>query len=192
MWRRRNTKKHSLIREIFITSCTVVLLGTMLLGSAAYLQKISGINNEFGVAKTDIKVEESFDETKAQKSDVRLINTGNTPVYMRAKVLIYYIDDEGNVLGIVPKEGIDYIIESGSSDWIKKDDIFYYNSPVEPSSVHSTNCTTGETTNLINHIRDLIPEDDKYLVIDVLGQSIQANPATAVEEAWNITKEDIQ
>ena len=182
-------KKNSLKLKIFITSCAVVLLSITFLGSVAYLQGISGLNNEFVVGKTDIKVEEIFNEAKAQKSDIRLTNTGNTPVYMRAKVLIYYVDDEGNVLGIVPKEGVDYTREPGTEDWMKKDNIYYYSKPVDP---YSTGGVTGETTNLVNCINDLIPDDDKYLVVDVLGQSVQANPISAVKDAWNVTKEDIQ
>ena len=184
-----NIKREFLIRGIFITSFTVILLGIMFLGSIAYLQRISGLDNRFVIGKTDINVEEIFNDAKTQKSDIRLTNTGNTPVYMRAKVLIYYVDDEGNVLGIVPKEGVDYTMEPGTEDWMKKDNIYYYSKPVDP---YSTGGVTGETTNLVNCINDLIPDDDKYLVVDVLGQSVQANPISAVKDAWNVTKEDIQ
>lgn len=180
----KNKKKNSLNRKIFIASCSVVILGVMFLGSVAYLQHISSIGNQFDMGNTDIKVEEIFNTAKAQKTDVYLTNEGNTPVYMRAKVLFYYVDSEGNVLDIVPKEGTDYTLEQGTSDWIKKDDVYYYKTPVAPLS---TDGATGKTTNLINRINDLIPNDNKYLVVDILGQSIQASPSFVVKETWHVT-----
>lgn len=179
-----NKKWDSLKRRIFIMSCMVVLVGVIFMGSVAYLQKISGLGNQFEIGKTDIMVEEFFDDSKTRKTDIRLVNEGNTAVYMRAKLLIYYVDVDNNVLDDIPKEGIDYTIEEGSSDWIKKEDIYYYKAPVEP---YSNDGSIGKTTNIITCIDDLMPNDNKYLVVDVIGESIQATPLSAVKEAWEVT-----
>ena len=91
-------RKRSLKRKIFIMSCIVIVLSVMFLGSVAYLQRISMVENQFEIGETTIKVEENFNEAKTQKTDIYLVNEGNISAYMRAKVLLYYVDVENNIL----------------------------------------------------------------------------------------------
>lgn len=182
--RRRKKNKSFLGRKLFVILCVVCVLGLTIVGTIAYLQKNSSLVNTFEKGNTEIEVKETFNEEKTEKTNVYLKNEGNTSVYVRAKVLIYYEDAEGNVLDLVPAEGTDYEKVQGSDDWIESEGIYYYKFPVGPSS------EDGQTTNLISKIKDLKPDDDKYLVVNILGQSVQAAPVSAVESIWNVTVDE--
>lgn len=182
--RRRKKNKSFLGRKLFVILCVVCVLGLTIVGTIAYLQKNSSLVNTFEKGNTEIEVKETFNEEKTEKTNVYLKNEGNTSVYVRAKVLIYYEDAEGNVLDLVPTEGTDYEKVQGSDDWIESEGIYYYKFPVGPSSEN------GQTTSLISKIKDLKPDDDKYLVVNILGQSVQAAPVSAVESIWNVTVDE--
>lgn len=182
--RRRKKNKSFLGRKLFVILCVVCVLGLTIVGTIAYLQKNSSLVNTFEKGNTEIEVKETFNEEKTEKTNVYLKNEGNTSVYVRAKVLIYYEDAEGNVLDLVPAEGTDYEKVQGSDDWIESEGIYYYKFPVGPSSEN------GQTTSLISKIKDLKPDDDKYLVVNILGQSVQAAPVSAVESIWNVTVDE--
>ena len=43
-----------------------------------------------------------------------------------------------------------------------------------------------ETDILIRECKELTTNTDKVLTVDIISQNIQANPTSAVEEAWNV------
>ena len=78
-----------------------MMLGGMIFTGAnetlAYLTASSSVTNTFTVGTTDIEVvEDSF--TGYLKSGVSIKNNGNIPVYVRAKEIVYWEDEHGNVL----------------------------------------------------------------------------------------------
>ena len=143
----------------------------------AWLATSSGeVKNTFAPGKTDIEIEEKFENNV--KSDVKVINKGNIPVYIRANLVFTWKDSAGNI--IEKPADATLTVDHGNGDWVKGSDGFwYYTKPV---------AVKGSTTNIINKATIEFPEGKGYKMdLEVMAQSIQAEPKDAVEGAWGVT-----
>lgn len=167
---------------VLVAAVAVIIAGTAG-ATLAYLSHQSGLTNQFQIAEVSTKIEETFDGVNT-KTDVSVQNTGDVPAYIRAAVIIRWEDAEGNPLidEEAPKEYIDYTIDmnlnslSDEGEWVlASDGYYYYTMPVKG----------GEKTDiLIDECKAIYKSPDKYLVVDIAAQSIQAEPAAAVLDAW--------
>lgn len=158
-----------------------VLLCCAAVTTVAWLTKSDDTTNAFTVGSVSAEVEETFPDPYSTKTNVKVKNTGNVDAYVRAYVSIYLQKTDGTVLARKPEEGAgkDYTIQWGDSqNWKKQGDIYYYLCPVKPD---------GTTENLIDQVVQYNSEDGVQLVVDISTQVIQASPAKAVEDAWNVT-----
>lgn len=110
-------------------------------------------------------------------SDQSVKNAGNTPVFIRVKLLINWLDENGNVMAVAPA-GSNYSIEL-KSDWThlggqKFDEGYWYlNKPLQP-----------DTAAVI--IKSYTSSGGSFK-LTVLAEAIQSVPSAAVEEAWNVS-----
>lgn len=130
------------------------------------------VTNTFTAAKSDIKIDE--DVTGGQKKSIIVQNTGTAVSYVRVKLVMNWVDGDGNVsatpVGITP---------SITDNWFLKDGIYYYKMPVAANG--------GETTNLLKTpIEQSNAPEGYHLEVTVLAESIQAAPSAAVEGAWQV------
>lgn len=157
----------------------VLIIGAVVGGTLAYLAaRTDAIVNTFNPAKVDITVEENFDGST--KKDVKITNTGDTEVYIRATYVVNWLDAQGNIVASVP-EGYSYTLtENPDSKWAKGNDgYFYYLSPVAPDASTPGSLLTCTVTH---------PENPEYrLSVEILATAIQSTPAKAVTEAWGVT-----
>lgn len=182
------------MRELFINEfknlkpykkiiiCLSPALVLALAGSIAFLQRQASLTNTFAIGTVTPQINETFNDEKTVKSDVSLSNKGNVPVYMRCKVDIYYKNDDGTISADPPVETTDYTLtyaDDYGEKWIKKDNIYYYKSIVNAN---------GKTSDLIKKCVDTDTNSGKKLVVDINAEAIQAEPASAVEEAWSDIK----
>jgi len=167
--RKRQKKKNRLrLQErVGVAVLSIVLIACVfVVGAVAYLQREAKLVNTFETGIVETEVQENFDGDV--KSNVFLKNTGTVDEYLRAKILIYYEDNEGNIVGEVPAEGMDYQIDWGdSAQWLKSSNGYYYYA----------------TDVLIQECRET-EKENRHLVVDILAEAIQAEPTTAVEDAW--------
>lgn len=152
----------------------LMLLSVTIHGTLAYLQAGSKVENTFTIAKMSVKIDETFNGSTKQNVTVK--NTGDVPAYLRAALVIYWKDKDGNILSDTPTEDTDYTIIMGTDEgWVKgSDGYWYYPKPVaasEPSPILIKSCTASSTAG-------------KYLCVDILTQAVQASPTTAVQELW--------
>lgn len=151
------------------------------------LQSKGNLTNQFDVGKVSAKIEENFDGQV--KSDVRVTNTGNMPVYVRCNLSVYYETSKGkeqdseaetktdNISINVPKKDEDYTLQfpDGFKDnWLEIDGIYYYRKPLQ----------NGESVQFIKNCKEVKKKDGEKLVVDISTQSIQAEPERAVSDAW--------
>lgn len=124
------------------------------------------------------------------KNNVQIKNDVNSvDAYIRAMVVVTWQDNDGNVYGTAPKEGMDYTITwSGTAEnggWFNGTDGYYYHkTPVKPegsTSILFTNCKVND---------GVTPPEGYHLCVEVISSAIQAEPDTAVKEAWGITVVD--
>ena len=130
------------------------------------------VTNTFTAAKSGTDIVEKLDGS--QKTSIAVKNTGTAVSYVRVKLVMNWVDDNGNVSA----EPVN-ITPSITADWFEQDGIYYYKMPVAAKDF---------TTNLLKTpiTQDAAPEG-YHLEVTVLAESIQAAPSTAVEGAWAVT-----
>lgn len=160
---------------------SLCLIFALAVGTTFALLKASTapVENTFTAAKSDIKIDE--DVTGGQKKSIIVQNTGTAVSYVRVKLVMNWVDDNGNVSATPVNITVDY----DNTNWFEQDGIYYYKMPVAPD---------GKTENLLQADSPITEPADKpagcHLEVTVLAESIQAAPSKAVEGAWTAVKVD--
>lgn len=156
---------------------SIAVLLTFAVGSTvAYLVDASGpVVNEFKPASVTPSITEGLNGKV--KENVRIQNTGSVSAYIRAKIIITWQDESGNVYPALPVENTDYTITIGS-DWTLSNGYYYYKSAVESGAY---------TSNLIGTCEVIgTPPTGYTLHVEILAQAIQADGlgASSAQEAF--------
>lgn len=179
-YRGKRARKRTLARPVLLALSLVLVLGLSVGGTLAYLVTSTGpVTNTFtpGEVKTEIKEEFANDI----KKNVYVTNTGTVDAYIRAQIVINWVDDEGNIVAD-PGERADYDLDMGSDKWVQypgDTGFWYYTEKVVAG---------GKTDNLIDKCEVTTKADAGVgLQVTILSQAIQAEPDDAIEEAWGVT-----
>lgn len=158
----------------------VLIIGAVVGGTLAYLAaRTDAIVNTFNPAKVDIRIDENFDGTT--KENVKITNTGDTDVYIRATYVVTWKDAGGNVYPEQPQQGVDYTISLNlEQGWFYYNGYYYYTAPVAPHA------STGVLIDLCTPVAGRAPEG-YTLSVNVLASAIQSVPAEAVGQAWRVS-----
>lgn len=177
--KRLKKNKRLIIKNSLFMQISILLLICLVTGSVAYLIKQNSLKNEFLIGEVKTEVMEEFDINNKIKQDVRIKNIGNVPIYIRAKIVISWKDEQGNILEGIPEENVDYSIKfSETSNWIKSNDgYYYYKKAIEQNTT---------TDILIEECKQIKEYEDKILEVSIANQAIQGSPIKAVTEAWNV------
>lgn len=129
------------------------------------------VENTFTAAKSGTDIVEKLDGS--QKTSIAVKNTGTAVSYVRVKLVMNWVDENGNVSA----EPVN-ITPSITDNWFEQDGIYYYKMPVAAKDF---------TTNLLKTpiTQDAAPEG-YHLEVTVLAESIQAAPSTAVQQSWGV------
>lgn len=176
----RRNKKLILLISIVAILILALTAGTTL----AWLKASSGpVVNTFEPARVTSQVEEKTD--KGIKSEVRIKNTSNIDAYVRATVVINWVDNDGNVAAQKPVAGTDYTISYASDTgwWTVDDGYYYYSSAVAPEDM------TGTLISKCEAVAGKAPEGYS-LSVEIIADAIQSVPDKAVSDAWNVTVAD--
>lgn len=152
---------------------SLCLIFALAVGTTFALLKASTapVENTFTAAKSGTDIVEELDGS--QKTSIIVKNTGTAVSYVRVKLVMNWVDDNGNVSA----EPVN-ITPSITADWFEQDGIYYYKMPVAAKDF---------TTNLLKTpiTQDAAPEG-YHLEVTVLAESIQAAPSKAVTESWGV------
>ncbi len=152
---------------------SLCLIFALAVGTTFALLKASTapVENTFTAAKSDIKIDE--DVTGGQKKSIIVKNTGTAVSYVRVKLVMNWVDENGNVSA----EPVN-IMPSITDNWFLKDGIYYYKMPVAAKDF---------TTNLLKTpITQGTAPEGYHLEVTVLAESIQAAPSAAVQQSWGV------
>ncbi len=129
------------------------------------------VTNTFTAAKSGTDIVEELDGS--QKTSIIVKNTGTAVSYVRVKLVMNWVDGDGNVSA----EPVN-ITPSITGNWFEQDGIYYYKMPVAAKDF---------TTNLLQTpiTQDAAPEG-YHLEVTVLAESIQAAPSKAVQQSWGV------
>lgn len=182
---RKGTAKRRRLRwskQFAVLACVAVLLMGFVGSSLAWLMDSTPkVKNEFIPGDVTPEVTEGFDGNV--KSDVKIQNTGNVDAYIRAKLVFTWQNEAGEVLGVAPTPD-DYTISWTKEGWVDgPGGYYYYTTPVVPG---------GSTKVLATGIKQITPNpaEGYTLHVEVLAESIQAEPVKAVIDAWGWTPYD--
>lgn len=156
---------------------SLCLIFALAVGTTFALLKASTapVENTFTAAKSDIKIDE--DVTGGQKKSIVVKNTGTAVSYVRVKLVMNWVDENGSVSATPVNITVDY----DNTNWFEQDGIYYYKMPVAPD---------GKTENLLKADSPITEPADKpagcHLEVTVLAESIQAAPSKAVTESWGV------
>lgn len=155
---------------------SLCLIFALAVGTTFALLKASTapVENTFTAAKSGTDIVEELDGN--QKKSIVVKNTGTAVSYVRVKLVMNWVDDNGNVSA----EPVN-ITPSITDDWFEQGGIYYYKMPVAPD---------GKTENLLKADSPITEPADKpagcHLEVTVLAESIQAAPSTAVQQSWGV------
>lgn len=152
---------------------SLCLIFALAVGTTFALLKASTapVKNTFTAAKSGTDIVEKLDGS--QKTSIAVKNTGTAVSYVRVKLVMNWVDENGNVSA----EPVN-ITPSITDNWFLKDGIYYYKMPVAAKDF---------TTNLLKTpiTQDAAPEG-YHLEVTVLAESIQAAPSKAVTDSWGV------
>lgn len=157
---------------------SLCLIFALAVGTTFALLKASTapVENTFTAAKSGTDIVEELDGN--QKKSIVVKNTGTAVSYVRVKLVMNWVDENGNVSA----EPVN-ITPSITDNWFEQGGIYYYKMPVAPD---------GKTENLLKADSPITEPADKpagcHLEVTVLAESIQAAPSKAVEGAWTAVK----
>lgn len=174
--RKPTKKKYSKKSIVLMISVIVLVLGIVGASLAYFAAHADPKTNEIAMATVSCAVTGDFDQ------DVAVQNTGSADAYIRAAIVVNWVDEAGNVYGQLPVAGIDYYFGLDLDDgWFDGGDGYYY---------YSTAVVAGGTTNVLIDTCvqwSSAPAEGYALRVEVLAQAIQSRPADAVEESWGVT-----
>lgn len=175
----RSTSR-SLRKPTAFAVCLALVLACGVGGLFAWLHDDTpAVPNTFTPGSVTCQVQENFNG--ALKSDVRVENTGNVPAFMRATIVVTWVDGDGAVSATAPEAGADYALSLADDGWTQgADGFYYYAGAVDPGE---------ETGVLIDGLCPVGAGPEGYtLRADVLADAVQAEggtaQASAVELAW--------
>ena len=168
---------------------TALLCGVGVGGTVAWLHDSAQVTNTFDLADVSGNIKEELNNK--EKTNVKFTNTGNVDAYVRVALSVSLVNEAGEIvpINVPPFENMtnssndNYSIEWGNTEnWEYHGGYYYYLGKLAPK---------GSTPNLINKITETIAEGEEYdLRVDVSAQWIQAEPASAVAEAWGVVITD--
>ena len=133
------------------------------------------VTNTFTAAKSGTDIVEELDGSL--KKSIIVKNTGTAVSYVRVKLVMNWVDENGSVSATPVNITVDY----DNTNWFEQDGIYYYKMPVAPD---------GKTENLLKADSPITEPADKpagcHLEVTVLAESIQAAPSAAVQQSWGV------
>ena len=168
-------------KKVSLLLVSLVLIAAIAVGStvAFIATSTEPITNIFNPASVTVDIDETFEN--GVKSNVKVANTGNTDAFIRAKIVVTWKDENGNVSATRPVKDTDYTMTLNTTDWFRGSDGFYYcRTSVAPDG--------GSTPVLIEKCEKTgTPPDGYDLSVEIIASGIQSTPDSAVKEAWGMT-----
>ena len=177
---RKRLFKHGRMAAMVLS--TLLLLALAIGGTVAWLTADTGeVANTFTPSHVACEVTENFDGTT--KSNVNVINTGDTEAYIRVKLVTYRVNNAGQHIGGTAEIPTFTLGEN----WVENGGYYYYTKPVERGQSPAENLTDSMT--LTDSYDDA---DGGKQVIEVMAEAIQATGVDstgtpAVKLAWGVS-----
>lgn len=193
-------KKYINKKSVLITSVALLLLVAVGTSLAYVFTKTDPVENKFDPSKVSCAVVEVVEkgdssentanvvQTGKSKTNVQIKNTGNTDAYIRAAVVVNWMNEDGTrAWATKPVQGADYSISYNLNDngWVDGGDgYYYYTQPVARDQLTDILITGAK------QLPDKGPvgtdNTQYYLSIEIVASAIQADGmgAASAKDAW--------
>lgn len=166
---RSGKSSHTAKKASALTIAIILILVMAIGGTVAFLvTHTDQIVNTFQPTDVTCKINEEFNDDNTVKTSAVVQNTGKIPAYIRVAVVANTVDDEGNIT-----DAKDVRNELARSGWTEIDGYYYYNDVVQPKG------TTGQ-------LLDADGINLNGIQVTILASAIQAEPDSAVAQAWGV------
>ena len=157
-------------KTVVLLIAIAVLLTVTVGGTVAYLAaSTQPVVNVFTPGSVGGEIEETLEGQV--KKNVTVRNTGNVDAYIRAKIVVTWQNEDGDVYPVMPVAGTDYTITYGG-EWTEVGGFWYY------TGDDNGKVGAGDSTSvLINECKPLkdCPDTNYTLHVEILAQAIQAD-----------------
>lgn len=172
-------KRYTLLLISLTILFTVVIGGTL----AYLLDSSDKVENTFTPAKVTVNIHEVKQQNikyNIYVTNATLASKDAVPVYVRAKLVVYWTDMINNKEQVIPKpDNAEIVIPAPVNGWFLVDDTYYYPLVVKPGD------STLAMVLQANPITVTVPAGTSIkCYVDVRAEAIQAEPSDAVEAAW--------
>ena len=192
-------KKYINKKSVLITSVALLLLVAVGTSLAYVFTKTDPVENKFDPSKVSCAVVEVVEkgdssentanvvQTGKSKTNVQIKNTGDTDAYIRAAVVVNWMNEDGTrAWATKPVQGADYSISYNLNDngWVDGGDgYYYYTQPVDPGDM--TNILITSATQNATGPKGT-DGTQYYLSIEIVASAIQADGmgAASAKDAW--------
>ena len=172
-------------KSLVLLICVTLLLTFAVSGTVAYLvASTEKVTNTFGPAYVTVEVDDKVDGLR--KYDVEITNTGNVDAYIRAAIVGYWCNNDGEIVAAWDPTDTDQGEFGGlaGTNWVKNGDYYYYTQPVAPGAQTPSALFESYTVKQA-------PVEGAHLVMNIMAQAIQAegtddDGTKAVVAAWGV------
>ena len=193
-------KKYINKKTVLITSVALLLLVAVGTTLAYVFTKTDPVENRFDPSKVSCAVVEVVEkgdssentanvvQTGKSKTNVQIKNTGDTDAYIRAAVVVNWMNEDGTrAWATKPVQGADYSISYNLNDngWVDGGDgYYYYTQPVARDQL--TDILITGATQLTAKGPVGTDNTQYYLSIEIVASAIQADGmgAASAKDAW--------
>ncbi len=160
-----------------IAAALMLLIGISTYVTIAFMKRESKpITNKFVGTATAIEVSEDFNGTV--KKNVTATNTGKASAYIRIQLESHRENDAGNPIG-----GADLPTFTPGTGWLDAGNgLYIYSKPVKSGEKPAAALIGSTGITLQQYTDDMGGKQ----VVTVVAESVQASPADAVKEMWNV------
>ena len=160
-------------RAILLGLAALLVVAASIGGTLAWLTSTpSGLINTFVPGNVPNEIHEDFDDGDATKSNVMIKNVGNVNAFIRVVLVPIWRNTSDNsgagIAADMSQLTISPALPTGSTPvnkWVYADGYYYYTEPVAPGAF---------TEELIGSATVNVVKDGKYLELQILSQSVQA------------------
>lgn len=165
---RSGKSSHTAKKASALTIAIILILVMAIGGTVAFLvTHTDQIVNTFQPTDVTCEINEEFNDNNTVKTSAVVENTGKIPAYIRVAVVANTVDADGSIT-----DTADVRDKLASSGWTEINGYYYYNGVVQPNE---------KTGNLLAEGIDL-----NGIQVTILASAIQAEPDSAVAEAWSV------
>lgn len=142
----------------------------------------NAVTNTFTAAESGTHIEEKTEG--GEKSSIIVQNTGTATSYVRVKLVMNWVSDDGKTISGEP---VNIDVNYDKTSWFEQGGIYYYKTPVAPVGASPDNVTTNLLQANSPITEPTVGKPDGYhLEVTVLAESIQAAPSKAVTDSWHV------